>query len=178
MELAEKQLASDQIYTGKILNLRKDRVRLPDGREAVREVVEHPGAVAVVALDAEKNVYLVRQYRYPVGRILLEIPAGKLDPGEEPLACARRELAEETGLRALEWRLLATFYTTPGFSTELMHLFLATGLETFYAEADADEFLELEKLPLKEAINQTLDGTIRDAKSIAGILAAAQFLQA
>lgn len=178
MKLIEVQLTSEKIYQGRILNVRKDRVRLPNGGEAFREVVEHPGAVAIVALDNEKNVYLVRQYRYPVKRVLLEIPAGKLDCGEEPLACARRELAEEVGLEASEWQLLATFYTTPGFSNERMYLFMATGLKTCHEEADADEFLELERMPLKNAITQTLNGTIQDAKSIAGLLIATQFLQA
>lgn len=178
MELSERKLSSELIYKGKILNLRQDRVCLPDGREAWREVVEHPGAVAIVALDNENNVYLVRQYRYPVEQVLLEIPAGKLEPGEEPLACARRELGEEVGLSASECRLLLTFYTSPGFSNERMFLYLATGLNKFYGAADADEFLEIEKLPLTEAINQAFTGTIQDAKSVAGLLAAAQFLQA
>ncbi len=177
MELKERQLNSKLIYKGKILNLRRDRVCLPDGREAFREIVEHPGAVAVVALDEEKSVYLVRQYRYPVEKVLLEVPAGKLDPGEEPLDCARRELAEEVGLSASRWQLLTTFYTTPGFSNEQMFLYLATGLEMISAEADADEFLEVVKMPLAEAVSQALNGTIQDAKSIAGLLAAAQFLQ-
>lgn len=178
MKLNETQLVSEKIYQGKILNVRKDRVRLPDGSDAFREVVEHPGAVAVVALDTEKNVFLVRQYRYPVERVLLEIPAGKLDPGEEPHDCARRELAEEVGLEAGEWCMLATFYTTPGFSNERMYLFMATRLKTCHETADADEFLEIEKLPLKNAVEQIFNGNIQDAKSIAGLLIAVQTLQA
>ncbi len=177
MHLFEKKLDTETIYQGRILNLRKDRVRLPDGKESFREVVEHPGAVAVVALDAEKNVYLVRQYRYPVAKALLEIPAGKLDPGEEPYSCARRELAEEVNLKADKWRLLATFYTTPGFSDEIMYLFMATDLKPHYQEPDTEEFLQVEKLSLKNAIKQALDGTIQDAKSISGLLIVARLLQ-
>ncbi|WP_406676317.1 NUDIX domain-containing protein [Neomoorella carbonis] len=178
MNLTEVLLSSERIYEGRILNLRRDRVRLPDGNEASREVVEHPGAVAIIALDKEKNVYLVRQYRYPIGRVTLEIPAGKLDAGEEPVNCARRELAEEVGLKAAEWQLLLTFYSTPGFSNEIMYLFLATGLEPHREEADADEFLEVVRLPLAAAVAEIFKGTIQDAKSIAGLLAAARTLQA
>ncbi|MDN5348138.1 MAG: ADP-ribose pyrophosphatase [Clostridia bacterium] len=170
--LKETCLDSRRIYEGKILNLRCDRVLLPGGREATREVVEHPGAVTIVALDSEDNVYLVRQFRYPVGEVTLELPAGKLDCGEEAEACARRELAEEAGLKARSWRHLLNFYTTPGFSTEIMYLFLAQELSREEAEADADEFLEVEKVPLAEAVQMALEGKIRDAKSIVGILAA------
>lgn len=178
MELAEKLLYSERLYEGRILNLRRDRVRLPNGREATREVVEHPGAVAIVALDDGRNVYLVRQYRHPIGRETLEIPAGKLDAGEEPLACARRELAEEVGLAAANWRLVLTFYTTPGFSDEIMYLFLATGLHPYKEESDADEFIEVMRLPLEEAVDQIFKGAIQDAKSMAGLLAVARTLQA
>lgn len=178
MDLTEVQLISERIYEGKILNLRRDWVRLPDGSEASREVVEHPGAVAIVALDKGKNVYLIRQYRHPIGQVTLEIPAGKLDAGEEPLSCARRELAEEAGLAAAAWQLLLTFYTTPGFSNEIMYLFLASVLEPHRQEADADEFLEVVRLPLEEAVNLIFKGAIQDAKSIAGLLAVARTLQA
>lgn len=178
MDLTETRIASERIYEGRILNLRRDRVRLPDGHEASREVVEHPGAVAIIALDAAKNIYLVRQYRYPIERVTLEIPAGKLDSGEEPLTCAQRELAEEVGLAAAEWKPLLTFYSTPGFSNEIMHLFLATGLRAHREKADDDEFLEIVRVPLAEAAAMALRGAIQDAKSIAGIMAAARILQA
>jgi len=178
MELAEALLTSERIYEGKILNLRRDWVRLPDGNKASREVVEHPGAVAIIALDKEGNVYLVRQYRHPIGQETLEVPAGKLDAGEEPLACARRELAEEAGLAAATWQLLLTFYTTPGFSNEIMYLFLASGLEPYQEEADADEFLAVVRLPLPAAVNLIYQGAIKDAKSIAGLLAVARTLEA
>ncbi|AKX94287.1 NUDIX domain-containing protein [Neomoorella thermoacetica] len=178
MDLTETRIASERIYEGRILNLRRDRVRLPDGHEASREVVEHPGAVAIIALDNDKNIYLVRQYRYPIERVTLEIPAGKLDSGEEPLTCAQRELAEEVGLAAAEWKPLLTFYSTPGFSNEIMHLFLATGLRSHREKADDDEFLEIVRVPLAEAAAMALRGAIQDAKSIAGIMAATCILQA
>ncbi|APC08714.1 NUDIX domain-containing protein [Neomoorella thermoacetica] len=178
MDLTETRIASERIYEGRILNLRRDRVRLPDGHEASREVVEHPGAVAIIALDNDKNIYLVRQYRYPIERVTLEIPAGKLDSGEEPLTCAQRELAEEVGLAAAEWKPLLTFYSTPGFSNEIMHLFLATGLRSHREKADDDEFLEIVRVPLAEAAAMALGGAIQDAKSIAGIMAATRILQA
>ncbi|MDN5326887.1 MAG: ADP-ribose pyrophosphatase [Moorella sp. (in: firmicutes)] len=178
MDLTETRIASERIYEGRILNLRRDRVRLPDGHEASREVVEHPGAVAIIALDEAKNIYLVRQYRYPIERVTLEIPAGKLDSGEEPLTCAQRELAEEVGLAAAEWKPLLTFYSTPGFSNEIMHLFLATGLRAHREKADDDEFLEIVRVPLAEAAAMALRGAIQDAKSIAGIMAAVRILQA
>ncbi|WP_338835305.1 NUDIX hydrolase [Neomoorella thermoacetica] len=178
MDLTETRIASERIYEGRILNLRRDRVRLPDGHEASREVVEHPGAVAIIALDYDKNIYLVRQYRYPIERVTLEIPAGKLDSGEEPLTCAQRELAEEVGLAAAEWKPLLTFYSTPGFSNEIMHLFLATGLRSHREKADDDEFLEIVRVPLAEAAAMALRGAIQDAKSIAGIMAATCILQA
>ncbi|MGI9951557.1 NUDIX hydrolase [Moorellaceae bacterium AZ2] len=167
----ERCLKSERIYTGKILNLRKDRVALPDGREASREVVEHTGAVAVVALDHEERVYLVRQYRYPIGKVTLEIPAGKLDPGENPEACARRELREEVGLVAENWQHLLTFYSTPGFSDEIMYLFLARDLSREKAQPDEDEFLEILSLPLEEALLKIREGEIMDAKTIIGLLA-------
>ena len=116
MLLEEKCLKSERIYSGKILNLRRDIVELPNGQQASREVVEHSGAIGVVALEGDGRVYLVRQYRYPIGQITLEIPAGKLEEGEDPLDCARRELKEETGIEAKRWEPLLTFYTTPGFS--------------------------------------------------------------
>lgn len=177
MDLTELKLKSERLYEGRIINLRRDLVRLPNGREASREVVEHPGAVAIIALDDEKNVFLVRQYRYPINRETLEIPAGKLDVGEKPLECAQRELAEEVGLKGKEWRHLLTFFTTPGFSNEIMYLFLATGLENYKKDADFDEFIEVVRMPLDEAVSQIFKGTVQDAKSMVGLLAAARILK-
>jgi len=168
----EKALSSQVRFAGKVLKLRVDEVEVAEGRRAVREVVEYPGAVTVLPLTEYGEVLMVRQYRYPVGEELLELPAGKLEAGEDPLETAKRELAEETGYRAREMRLLLRFYTTPGFSTEEMHLFLATGLTPGEPDPDPDEFITVEKVPLERAREMVAQGQIRDAKSIVGLLAA------
>ncbi len=170
----EVWLASRRVFSGRVVGLRVDRVRLPDGRETEREVVEHRGAAAVVPLTEEGEVLLVRQFRYAVGEPLLEIPAGTLEPGEAPLACAVRELAEEVGAQATHWDPLAVLYPSPGVLTEAMHLFLATGLAAVPARAAADEDLAVERLPLREALARVERGEIRDAKSVAGLLLAAR----
>ncbi|HUW64174.1 MAG TPA: NUDIX hydrolase [Spirochaetia bacterium] len=167
----EKSLSSEVHYRGKVLNLRVDEVELPNGNRAQREVVEYPGAVTVVALTGDGDVLLVRQYRHAVGEELLELPAGKLEPGEDPKSSAFRELVEETGFRAREMKLLLSFYTTPGFSTEQMHLFLATGLVPGSPDPDPDEFIAVERVPLGRAKEMIQEGLIRDAKSIVGLLA-------
>ena len=132
----ERTISSERVYEGKIIGVRVDTVELPSGRETKREIVEHSGATAIVAVDSEGDVLLVRQYRKPVEKALLEIPAGGIEAGEDPLDCARRELAEETGFAAGRWDKLGIFYTTPGFCTEEMHVFLATGLEPVEGTAD------------------------------------------
>lgn len=175
-KVVEKTLDSRIVYQGKILNLRVDKVLLPNGAEGLREVVEHAGAVAVVALTEKNEVILVRQYRYAVGRELLEIPAGKLEEGEDPLQCAQRELTEETGFKARKWQALLHFYSTPGFSNEKMYLFLAQELERGGQNPDEDEFLQVEKVPLEKALNMIWQGKICDAKSTAGLLAVYWFL--
>lgn len=158
------------------MNLRVDEVRLaPDGRPARREVVEHPGAVAVVPLTPDCQVVMVRQYRYAVGEELLEIPAGTMQAGEEPEACARRELGEETGGRARSLELLGTIFTSPGFCSEVMHIFLAR-LEDGpggQPQPDEDERLEPVTLPLGEVVELARAGRLRDAKTVAGLLLAA-----
>lgn len=169
MELFEKTIASRDIYQGRILNLRVDRVALPDGSESTREIIEHAGAVAIVAIDAEKNVWMVKQYRKAVEEILMEIPAGTLEKGEDPLDCAKRELAEETGLMAENWQKILSYYSAPGFVTEKLHLFLATGLTAGDNHPDRDEFLYTEKIPLAEAYQAIFAGEIKDGKSIIGI---------
>ena len=176
--LAERTIASDVVHQGHYLQFRVDTIERGDGSTARRDIVGHPGAIAVLALDDDRRVLLVRQWRTAAGEALLEIPAGTLDVHdgvtEDPFVAARRELEEETGHRARTWRKLASFWTAPGFATELMHLYLATGIAGASADdrlaPDEDERLELVAVPLDEAIGLALDGSIRDAKSILGLL--------
>lgn len=172
--MQEKKIESRLIYNGKVLDLKLDTVELPNGKEANREVVVHPGAVTIAALTQNNEILLIRQFRYPAGEILWELPAGKLERGEDPLACAKRELSEETGYAASEWMSLSTFFTTPGFSDEIMYLYLAKGLYNERLEADDDEFIELHQIPYNEAVNLINRGEIKDAKTIIGILLAGQ----
>ncbi|MBI2873550.1 MAG: NUDIX hydrolase [Firmicutes bacterium] len=170
LRLEEKTLSSRSVFKGRIIGLRIDEVELPDGRKASREIVEHPGAVAVVPLTETGEVVMVEQYRVPAGRVLLEIPAGKLEPGENPLACARRELLEETGFLAENLEILTPFYSTPGFCTELAYLVMATGLIKREAATDPDEFLRLRVLPLADTVAMARRGEIPDAKTLLGLL--------
>lgn len=178
MVLREKTLRSTYPFRGKILNVRVDEVLLPDGRVSTREVVEYSGAVAIVPLTDKREVVLVRQYRHPVGRELIEIPAGKIEPGEEPVACARRELSEEVGLEAGRLDYLGKFYPTPGFANELTHLFLATELSPCAASPDDGEFIEVLRLPFEEALKKVLSGEICDAKTICGLFLTSRLLEA
>lgn len=168
--------ASHTVYTGRIMALRCDQVAMPGGRSATREVVEHPGAVAVVAVDDQGRIVLVRQYRHPVGRRLLELPAGLLDVhGEDPAQTARRELAEETGLAASGWAVLVDVASSPGFTDESVRVYLASGLSAVDRPVEAaDEEADLEVLwvPLAEAVRLVLAGEIVNATAIGGILAA------
>lgn len=170
-DFIEQLIFSRRIYQGKILNLRVDTVKLPNGHEATREVVEHSGAVAIVALTEQDEVILVRQYRHAVGKVMLEIPAGKLEPGEQPEKCAHRELSEETGYHAKDLQLLFRFFSTPGFANEEMYLYLARGLTCHNQHTDDDESIEIMRIPLKEVIKMIKTGEIFDAKTIIGILA-------
>lgn len=168
--MEEKIIEVREIYQGKVLNLRLDKVMLPNGREAGREVVEHPGAVAVVARDDAGEIILVKQYRHPVKDIIWEIPAGKLEKGEDPLLCAKRELAEETGLGAEKWQHLSVFYTTPGFSDEIMYLYLAENLSEVNSNPDDDEFIEVDWFTAGELQKMLAGNNIKDAKTIVGLL--------
>ncbi len=172
----EKTLSSDLVYRGKIINLKVDRVELSGGRKAIREVVQHAGAVAVVAVDSEENVLLARQYRYPAGKELLEIPAGMVEQGEDPLSGAKRELAEETGAAATSWQYLFGFYSSPGFSDEYLRVYLARDLEFASQSLDEDESIDLVKIPLGRVPEEIERGGIQDAKSIAGLLGAFRLL--
>ncbi len=171
--LREERLSSEKVYEGRILNIEVDRVRLPSGAEALREVVRHRGAVVILPLHDDGRVELVRQYRYPTGTVVLELPAGKLDSGEEPSECAARELEEETGWRAVEIRPLGSFYTTPGFSDEVLHAFIATPLEPAPdVVPDPDEAIEIVTMTVDEALAACRSGEIRDSKTIATLLLA------
>lgn len=166
----ETTVASQQVYEGRLVNLRVDTVRLENGRLTRREIVEHPGAVAVVALDEDDNVILVRQFRKGAERRLLEIPAGTLEAGEEPITCARRELIEETGYRAECLEQIGGLYTSPGFCTEYIHLYLATGLQKGHPAPEDDETIETIKVALSDISAMVSQGEICDGKSIAGLL--------
>ena len=176
-ELRETPVARERIFDGKIIDVERWTVRLPDGGEAPREVVLPSGAAAVVAVDKDNFVTLVRQHRVAADEITLEIPAGKLDSaGEDPFVCAQRELEEETGLRAKRWHPLTTILTTPGFSSERIALYLATDLTSAKAHPDEDEFLRVVRMPLKEAVAMVMHGELRDAKSAVALLLADKLL--
>ena len=173
--LEEVFLSSEEVFQGALINVEHWQVLLPNGQKALREVVKHRGAAAVVPLDDAGNVTLVRQHRVAVGRFTWEIPAGKLDHvGEDMLECARRELEEETGLRADSYRLLTVLDTTPGFCNEQIGIYLASGLSQHQMHTDADEFLHVRAFPLGEAIRMIMAGEIHDSKTIVGLLMAAQ----
>jgi ADP-ribose diphosphatase len=168
----EELIHRDSIYRGRVLNFHVDTVRLPDGSQAIREIVEHPGAVVIAAIDPGFDVLMVRQYRSAVGRDLLELPAGTMEKAEAPDQAAERELKEETGYAARAWEPLATFFSSPGILSEEMHLFLARELEKGEQQPMADEELELVKIPLSQAVGLIREGGIVDAKSIIGLLLA------
>jgi ADP-ribose pyrophosphatase len=169
-------LSTEPVFDGHVIKVFIDQVRLPDGRTATWERVAHPGAVGMVPLTDGGDVIMVRQYRNAVRGVLLEIPAGKLDPGEEPVECAARELAEEVGMKATEMLALSEFYNSPGYSDERFYLYLARGLSPEKGEAEADEFLELVKISLESSLDLVESGEIRDAKSIIGLSLARSFV--
>lgn len=172
MELKETRLTSELVYDGGLLKVYYDTVELINGAHAWREVIRHPGAVVMVPVDEQDNVYLVRQFRYPYGRVLLEVPAGKLEWGEEHFHAARRELEEEIGAKAERWTPMGEMLPTPGFCDELQHVYLARGLTFGECHPDEDEFLEPVKLPMKEAVAMAVDGRLEDSKTVAAILRA------
>lgn len=176
-ELGETVLSSEKIYDGKIVHLHVDTVRLSDGKESKREVVSHGGAVCIVPVQEDGTTLLVRQFRLPAGKILLEIPAGTLEKGEEPQACALRELEEEIGYKAANIRLLFACYLAPGYSTEKIHAYIATGLTKTQTHFDEGENLELVTMPLAEAVQRVLAGELEDAKTIAALLVANEVLK-
>jgi 8-oxo-dGTP pyrophosphatase MutT (NUDIX family) len=175
-----KTVSSRDVYVGKILALRVDEVAMPGGGTAVREVVEHLGAVAVAAVDSDGQVVLIHQYRHPLGRRLWELPAGLLDSvGEDPVEGARRELVEEVGLVAQEWATLVDVAASPGFTDEVVRVFLAQGLSTVDRDAQGEEEadLEIHRFPLAEAVRMVFSGEIVNASTVAGLLAAREVLE-
>jgi ADP-ribose pyrophosphatase len=172
-----KLLKSEIVYPGRAFTIRRDTLRLPDGGENSFDIVEHIGSVIILPLDANGDLLFVRQYRHAARAELLELPAGTLDQGESPEECARREVREETGMAAGKLEALGGFFLAPGYSTEYMHVFMATDLHHDPLQADADEFLTLERFPLNEAFVMFERGEIQDAKSIAAILLARKRLE-
>ncbi|MDY6029527.1 MAG: NUDIX hydrolase [Acidaminococcaceae bacterium] len=162
----------ENIFSGKLLHVKKDYVRLPNGAEASREYIVHPGAVAVVAQLADGKVVLVKQCRYPLGTVMWEIPAGKLDGDEDLLTCAKRELSEETGYEAHTWKHLLSIATTPGFSDEIIHIYKAEDLEKHAQHTDSDEFVDVALFTPEEINNMLREGELYDAKSICALYAA------
>lgn len=174
--MRETTLHTRRAFDGHLVKLDVLDVRLPDGNTSQREIVQHPGAVAMIPLDDNQNVLLVRQFRTAADDVILEIPAGTLYPGEDPKACAIRELQEETGYKPNKIEPLDGIYTAPGYTTEFIHLFLTTELVESTLEADADEFIEVVRIPLAEAIRRVEQGEILDGKTVTGLLRVARKL--
>ena len=172
MDLSEETLEREDIFKGKVFDVHRDVVRLPDGKQAFREVVEHSGGVCIAAVDGERNIYLVEQFRYPFREVTLEVAAGRLEAGEEPLAAAVRELSEETGISAKEIKKVGTFYSSPGFLSEKLHLYLAEGITVGRQHLDDGEFLCVRKIPLCEAVDMVFLDEISDGKTKVLILLA------
>lgn len=171
--LGERLVSRRTVWRGQAVNFRVDTVKLPDGKRATREYLDHPGAAGVVPFVDKKTIVLVRQCRHPVGEVTLELPAGKLDAGESPLACLRRELREETGYEARRFTPLIRYWPTPAFTNEVLHLYLAEGLRAGRHSPDADEFLEVVHMPFDEALSLVKSGKIKDSKTVVGLLACA-----
>jgi len=169
-------IESESIFKGRAFDIRRDHVRLPDGRTTKLDIVNHIGSVVIVPVDEQGSLYFVRQYRHAAGQDMLELPAGTLEPGEDPFVCAQREVREETGMAADQIRDIGGFYLAPGYSTEFMRVYLATDLRQDPLEADEDEFLSVEKLPVEEAIALAESGGLPDAKSLAALLLAKPYL--
>ncbi len=174
MELFEKTIEKNYIYKGRIINVRRDIAQLPDGKSCSREVVEHNGGVCVAALTDSDELVFVRQFRYPYMEVVLELPAGKLEKGEDPFEAGKRELEEETGRVAEKYYDMGKFYPTPGYCGEIIYLYAAEKLTETHMHLDEDEYLEVEKIPLEKAVDMVIDGEIRDGKTIALVMKIAE----
>ncbi len=170
MDLTEKPIKQAYIFKGRIINLRVDDAKLPNGMTAQREVVEHPGGVCVAALTDKEELLFVEQFRYPYSEVVLELPAGKLEYGEDPFEAGKRELQEETGAAAADYTDLGKLYPTPGYCGEVIHMYLAKELTFTAQHLDADEFLEVRRIPLEKAFQMVMQNEIRDSKTQVGIL--------
>ena len=177
MELEEKTLANELIFDGRLLKFYRDEVGLPDGGRSVREYVHHPGGAAVVALDGDGNVYLERQFRYPYRKVVTEIPAGKLEEGEDPFDAIRRELKEEIGATAGQWDALGHIMPSVGYTDEMLYLYLARDLTFGETHRDKDEYLEPFKLPFAEALARAADGRINDGKTVSALFRADRLIR-
>ena len=176
--LIETKISSENVFDGHLLHVFKDEIVLPNGNKSTREWIKHPGASSVIPLLPDGQIILVKQYRYPVAQVTLEVPAGKLDfKGEDPLECAIRELSEETGYTAGKIWKLTTIATTVGFSNEVIHLYAATDLKSGKQHTDDDEFINVVKMPLADAVKLVEDGTILDCKTIISILMLEKYLE-
>ena len=168
--MEEKTIKSELVYEGKIFNLRVDKVVLPNGRETKREIIEHSGSVAILPLISKDKFLFVQQFRKPIEKVLLEIPAGRIEKGENLKECARRELIEETGYQANDFKKLASVYLAPGYSSEIIHIFLARNLKKSKSNLDDDEFIKTVILNKKEVLNKIIDNKIKDSKTIVSTL--------
>ena len=174
--MRERKLSSEMKFDGKLIKVTYDIADV-NGKEAWREVVHHPGASAVVAIDEDNRIIMEKQFRYALNDYLLEIPAGKLDAGEDPLVCAKRELEEETGIIASEWISLGTIATSPGFCNEVIHLYVAKGLSKGEIHWDEDEYVEVERYTFDELLQRIKEEKIKDSKSLSALLLAMPYLK-
>ena len=177
MELIEKKISSEEIFDGVAIHLFRDEILLPNGNKGVREVVRHPGAVCVIPITDDGEVIFVNQFRYALDRVTLEVPAGNLEKGEDPMEAALRELSEETGITAEKIEPLDALYTSPALIDEIIYMYIATGLSQGEQHLDDDEFVNAVKIPLNEAIDMVMSGKILDAKTQLIILKAAKYLE-
>jgi len=169
-DFEEKTLSSSNIFQGRIISLRKDKVKLPDGRISTREIIEHPGAVVILAINKEKEIIMIKQFRKATEEVLWELPAGTLEENEKLIDCARRELEEETGYYPRKLKKIITFFSTPGFCNEKLTLFIAEDLIKGNKNEDEDEFIQVEHIKIKKALEMIKKNIIKDAKTIIGIL--------
>lgn len=170
MELSEKKIESKSVFSGKIIRLFHDTVLLPNGKKAFREIIRHGGAVCIVALDENDNVVIERQYRYPYNKIITEIPAGKKEKDEDVLLCAKRELSEETGISASQWEYLGEYYPSVAISDEVIHMYAARNLTYRETHPDEDEFIQIDKINIKELVDMIMHGEIADGKTQTAVL--------